>query len=161
MIHEFHIAQGIRVQQSYPPVLYYPSGLLDWFVAKEEYEAEEVWPEYAPRNVLFGDKIRVFYSFTYDGPGGSVILEVGSCKSLGASVYDRGTTETKEIDLSSTQKSYSGYVEFSFKSLLFFGFSCLFVLLQGQEYEVVYKNAFEQLGGAELSNLNMVEFSAQ
>jgi len=178
-VHDFHVQIGFSAQQHRPqqfrpqdlywdPVLgqwvqsLYPLGgyYALWFIAKEEYEAANVWPEEAPKEILYGDTIRVHYSFRYKGPADSVVLKVGNCKLVGPSTYDVGSSETKTITLAEdlTAQTYSGYVDFIFGEPLVFDNKHLFVLLDGEGYEVVYKNAFTGVAGV-FTDLEITSFA--
>ena len=151
-------------------ILYYPASgfYAQGFMAREEKEAATVWPSIAPLHVIYGDTVRVNYSFKYRGPkrdsSNPLIIQVGNCKSLGFGAYDRGSTAEKNLTnliYSTSDVTYTGYVDFVFTApFLIFDNPHLFVLLDGEDYEVVYKNAFVA-AEVTFTNLAIVSYAKQ
>jgi len=129
------------------------------FVPREVYPATNIRPD-APINVVEGDTIRVGYSFKYMGDAGSVTIQVGNAYKLsGVSVWDRGETAevTRNLTKSTTPQPYTGSIDFVYGTWLQ-PKPDLFVLLHGQEYEVVYTNAFKKVV-AEFTELKITSYA--
>lgn len=145
-------------------IVYFPSSgyYAQGFMPVEVYEAADVWPGVAPIDILYNDTIRVHYSFKFKGPSSSVTLQVGNCGLVGPNTYDRGSTKEKTISLSESlvDVTYSGYVDFIFGQPVILDKPHLFVLLHGQGYEIVYKNAFNP-ADVQFSELKITDYAKQ
>ena len=164
-IREFNVDLGsFRPQQMKPTQLVYVPGVYAPtafnFYAREVHDAHDFWSD-APKDVLYGDTVRVNFFFKHIGQKGSVIVEAGSCVCNDPIFhgYLKGPGDTKSVDLTydQTAKPYSDYVDFVFDDTVF-DYPHLYVLLTGQEYEVVYEDAFVP-GDTVFSKLKIIDYS--
>lgn len=127
------------------------------FRPEREYNATVIRAD-APINVLEGDTISISYSFKWMGSARDIVLRFGNCSGVMASIYDEGDTAkvTKHVNASTSPVAYSGSGSFIFKATVL-GKPHLFILPEGIEYDVVYRNAFTKVVG-EFTDLNITNY---
>ena len=114
----------------------------------------------APIPMPEGATVRVNYSFEHRGTAGSVVLQVGNCAQVGPYTFDRAGQTEKTITLyeGTSWRTYSGYLDFIFSEGGAPGSAPhLFVLLHGEDYEVVYTDAFTWME-AEFQQLEITDY---
>ena len=127
------------------------------FHAEKEYEATVIRSD-APINVLQGDTISVSFTFRWKGDARDIVFRFGNCSGVFGGIYDEGDTAeaTKHVDASTYARSYSVSSSFVYRATAI-DKPHLFILPEGIEYDVVYRNAFTKLVG-EFSDLNITSY---